>query len=64
MDAKLLQVDLNDKTYKVADIPDKVIRQYLGGRGLGAYLLYQLLPARVDPLSKDVDHWVEELKGL
>jgi len=32
-------------------ISEGVIEKYLGGRGLGARLLYDLLPAKTDPLS-------------
>lgn len=51
MEARILKVDLSNRTYEIDAIPDKIIKQYLGGRGLGAYLLYQLVPARTDPLG-------------
>ncbi len=53
MKARLLSIDLSRKSYNVEDIPDKIIRQYLGGRGLGAYLLYKLVPAHADPLGAE-----------
>jgi aldehyde:ferredoxin oxidoreductase len=52
---RILQVDLTDKSYeiKVNDIPSSVYEAYLGGKGLGTYLLYQYNPPGVDPLSPD-----------
>jgi aldehyde:ferredoxin oxidoreductase len=52
MAAKILRIDLSNRTYRVEEIPDKVIHQYIGGRGLGSYLLYNSLPPRVDPLGE------------
>ncbi len=34
-------------------IPETIIRQYVGGRGLGAYLLYKRVPAKADPLGEE-----------
>ena len=51
MEAKLLSIDLSSRTCDIEEIPGKVIRQYLGGRGLGAYLLHKLVPAGADPLG-------------
>ncbi|MFC1917344.1 aldehyde ferredoxin oxidoreductase family protein [Chloroflexota bacterium] len=53
MSVRLLRVDLSKKSYNVEEIPDEIIRQYLGGRGLGAYLLYNSITAGVEPLSKE-----------
>ncbi len=53
MEARLLSIDLSSRSYNVEEIPSKVIRQYMGGRGLGAYLLYRLVPPKVDPLSEE-----------
>ncbi len=50
---KLLRINLSDKTYKEEAIPDQALEQYLGGKGLGAYLLYKYLPEKADPLSPD-----------
>jgi len=49
----MLAIDLSRKSHEIVEIPYKIIKQYLGGRGLGAYLLYNLVPAKVDPLSED-----------
>jgi aldehyde:ferredoxin oxidoreductase len=50
---KLLEVDLGPGTTRDLPIPEETFRQYLGGRGLGARLLYDMLPAKTDPLSPD-----------
>ena len=53
MAAQILKIDLSRKSFEIETIPDRIIRQYLGGRGLGAYLLYQLVPGKADPLGED-----------
>ncbi len=35
----------------VLPLPDEVLRAYIGGAGLGTWLLYRLAPAGVDPLG-------------
>ena len=32
----MLIVDLSNKSFEIEDIPEKIIRQYVGGRGLGS----------------------------
>jgi aldehyde:ferredoxin oxidoreductase len=50
---KLLRIDLEAGKSRSEEIPDRVFEQYLGGKGLGAYLLGRLNPPGVDPLSPD-----------
>lgn len=50
---KLLEVDLTQGKTKDLPISEQTFRRYLGGRGLGARLLFDLLPARTDPLSPE-----------
>ncbi len=50
---KLLDVDLNQGHTKEFPVSEQTFRRYLGGRGLGARLLYDLLPPKTDPLSPD-----------
>mgnify|MGYP000144460450 CR=1 FL=1 len=50
---KLLRVDLTRKSYTVETIPDAVLEQYLGGKGLGSYLLLQHVKPGTDPLGPD-----------
>ncbi len=53
MEARILKIDLSNRSYEIERIPDKIIKQYLGGRGLGAYLSYKLIPARAEPLGEE-----------
>lgn len=46
----MLEVDLTRRTSKAADMTEDV-RKYLGGRGLGAKLLWDRVPKGTDPLS-------------
>jgi len=50
---KILQIDLNERTSKEETISDSVYEAYLGGKGLGTYLLMKENPPGVDPLSPD-----------
>ena len=48
---KILRINLKTKTFKEETIPDSVYETYLGGKGLGTYLLMEENPPGVDPLS-------------
>jgi aldehyde:ferredoxin oxidoreductase len=48
---KILRIDLKAKTSKEEKVPDSVYETYLGGKGLGTYLLMKENPPGVDPLS-------------
>lgn len=50
---KLLDVDLTSGRTKNIAISDNMIEKYLGGRGLGARLLFDLLPPKTDPHSPE-----------
>jgi aldehyde:ferredoxin oxidoreductase len=50
---KLLKIDLSVGTFHYEDIPDSVLYNNLGGKGLGAHLLYKENPRGVDPLSPE-----------
>ncbi len=50
---KILMVDLSNRTMTEEAIPDWVYEQYLSGMGLGAYILYNRMPAGADPLGPD-----------
>ena len=50
---KILMVDLSSGTMTEESIPDDVYRQYLSGMGLGAYILYNRIPAGADPLGPE-----------
>lgn len=51
--ADLLYVELTKKTVSRKQISGNLIKNYLGGRGLGVKLLYDNLPSGVAPLSPD-----------
>src|SRR4030043_1834297 len=48
---RLLRVDLSKKKTTVEPIPESVLRSYLGGKGLGSFLLLKENPPRIDPFS-------------
>jgi len=48
---QLLRVDLSRKKASVEPIPESILRSYLGGKGLGSYLLLKENPPHVDPFS-------------
>ncbi|HBV88425.1 aldehyde ferredoxin oxidoreductase family protein [Desulfosporosinus sp. BICA1-9] len=50
---KLLRVNLAEKSYTVDEIPEELFTNYLGGRGLGSYLLLEHVQADIDPLSEE-----------
>lgn len=50
---RTLVVSLSEETSHVEPIPDEVLNNYLGGKGLASYLLYKLNPRGVDPLSPE-----------
>jgi aldehyde:ferredoxin oxidoreductase len=50
---KLLQIDLSNKKISEINVEDDVVRNFLGAKGLGAYLLYTMLKSQTDPLSPD-----------
>ena len=51
--AKILHVDLTTRQTRTEEIPETIIRKYLGGGALAAWLLLRDLPAGVDPLGPD-----------
>ena len=50
---RYLVVDLGTKKWRIEPLPEEIARQYLGGRGIGTKLLYDLQPAGVDPLTPE-----------
>ena len=51
--SKLLYVDLGHETYKMLALPNEILKKYIGGRGLGAKLYWDLIPPKVDPLGPE-----------
>jgi aldehyde:ferredoxin oxidoreductase len=50
---KILWVDLSTETFNEEKIPEEIYRQFIGGFGLAAKLIYENMPAKVDALGPD-----------
>jgi len=50
---KILNIDLDRRKFWTDKIPDNILENVLGGRGLGAYLLWENLKKGTDPLSSE-----------
>ncbi len=48
---RILRVNLSSGRTWAEPLPEKLARDYLGGRGVAAYLLYREVPRGTDPLS-------------
>jgi len=53
MPGKVLRIDLTPCSFKEEAIEEEKRRKFLGGRGLGAKILYDELPAGTDPFSAE-----------
>jgi aldehyde:ferredoxin oxidoreductase len=49
----VLRVDLTERVLTRERVPDRWVRRYLGGKGLGARYLYEELEAGTDPLGPE-----------
>ncbi len=50
---KALVVDVSDGTSRTLELPEKVLRDHLGGAGLGVWLMSELGPPGVDPCAPE-----------
>jgi aldehyde:ferredoxin oxidoreductase len=50
---KILEIDLTKQTYKTQPLDMEMARLFLGGRGLGARLLWDLVGPEVEPLAPE-----------
>src|SRR6266511_2877009 len=50
---KILDIDLNTQTYKTYPLDMEMAHLFIGGRGLGARLLWDMVGPEVDPLSPE-----------
>ncbi len=50
---KILWVDLSKGSFNEESLPEEIYRHYLGGYGLAAKLIYDNMPAKVDPLGRE-----------
>ncbi len=48
---RLLEIDLGSGSFEELPLDESLARMFLGGKGLGAYLLYTRMQPQVDPLS-------------
>ncbi len=48
---KLLRVDLARERHTIEPVPDTILEQYLGGRGVAAHYYHEGMGSSVDPLS-------------
>lgn len=49
----ILRIDLKNKKAIVEPLKENVLRKFIGGRGIGAWILGRELPPSVDPLSPE-----------
>jgi len=50
---KILFVDLTTGSFAEEEVPEKIYREYIGGQGLGARILYERMKPKADPLGPD-----------
>jgi aldehyde:ferredoxin oxidoreductase len=50
---KVLRVNLSEGTVGEEDVKEKLLRDYIGGRGYASKVLYDELPANTDPLGPE-----------
>ncbi len=50
---RLIRINVRSRKHLIEEIPDNVFETYLGGKGLGTYLLIKNNPPRIDPMSPE-----------
>lgn len=50
---EILRVDLSSRETRIEKIDERIAYNFLGGRGYGAWMLYNELDPKVDPLSEE-----------
>ncbi|MHA1254819.1 MAG: aldehyde ferredoxin oxidoreductase family protein [Promethearchaeota archaeon] len=50
---KILWIDLSHDSFEEKELSDEILRQYIGGYGLAAKLIYDNMPAKADPLGPE-----------
>jgi len=53
MYGRFLLIDLSSEKNKIINIDPDVVKAFIGGKGIGAYLLFKMLKPKIDPLSPD-----------
>ncbi len=51
MDGKILKVDLSSGSSKTIEVEEEILKQYIGGAGLAARLLFDYIKPGMDPFS-------------
>ncbi len=51
--SQILVVDLTDQGFAVETVDEEILQAFLGGKGLGSYLLSKFNPPRIDPFSPE-----------
>jgi aldehyde:ferredoxin oxidoreductase len=46
-------IDLTNRSWRVEDLPEELMSDYLGARGIGSKLLFDMHEAKIDPLSSE-----------
>ena len=50
---KMLDIDLSTRQFQSEDIATEIVEKFMGGRGLGAYLLYRSTEKGMNPLAPE-----------
>ena len=50
---EILHADLSNESFKVEALDEKVAKLLLGGKGLGAWMLYKMMKPGLDPLAPE-----------
>jgi len=51
--AQCAKIDLTHREVKIEDLPEEILKRYLGGRGMNMYLLSKKFYPKIDPLSPE-----------
>jgi len=50
---KILRIDLTNQKVSESPLPEEYVKKYIGGRGIAARLLYDIMKPGTDPLSPE-----------
>ena len=50
---KYAEIDLTKKSVSIKNLPRKLMKQYLGSRGINSKMLYDRLEQDIDPLAPE-----------
>lgn len=50
---RLLRIDLSQESWSTEEIPESLMRQFIGSRGLNMYRIFREIPAGTDPLGPE-----------